>query len=669
MSTKLTFPRAIINTRDLSGGSVFETTVVPLHLPCFFTFAEKGIPNVPVLGAYDTQAAKFGGGCFDERSPYFTHQSVFAKKACTYQQVYMIRMLPQDANTGGLVLELTVTPTQVIQYQKDNLGRRITDSNGDFIAKVGPDGTTKIKEAGYTLSWSTRALGADESIKHIVVTPNSDGSTTYPIIAIKAKSPGAYINKYGFALYYTQDFNTSLVNNINAMTYYFEPYYINPASSLQTSVLDIFSSKFQEFSFKAGAYDSDTLTYVELGELIKRYVDPTDTNSIGLEFDMNVYTSNVDEILTNLATVSPEITSAKEMINFVSGVDTTGQEYDHIVVDNASSEIVNDEVVNYSVGGSDGTLTEASYESLVEQYITGNVYPGFVNKQRYPFTHFYDSGFSINAKKALIAVLALRDTAVVSLSTQDVALVDNSEANDVSIGTALASQIALYPESTLEGTTACRADIYSQVGDLATPTPWKKRIPYTYHRLITRCMYEGATQIKGEPKTRPNSEVTAIVNSNWVPDTDTQNQLSWGNGINSVQYADLDTKYYPDLRSVYTNETSLLSSSCFVDRMVYVKRFVYQAFTEFAGDDTNPTAQFKKIQDRIDGLCNKALNGYARTVTSVYQTASDMQEGYTYSVDVTVYGNVPDRVWKTTLIIRRDQVSSTNSTTTKTPGG
>ena len=71
MSRFKDFPHPIINVKDESIVDVFVSEEVPLHIPLFLSYSEKGTPNKLEYGTYDQLKDTIGAGAFDEFSSYF----------------------------------------------------------------------------------------------------------------------------------------------------------------------------------------------------------------------------------------------------------------------------------------------------------------------------------------------------------------------------------------------------------------------------------------------------------------------------------------------------------------------------------------------------------------------------------------------------------------------
>jgi hypothetical protein len=658
-----TFPNTYISVIDDSIQTITPNTVLPLHLPLFAVFAAQGLPNVPVLGDFGVISAAYGAETFNPRGVFFQHPTEFALNALQFQQCMFVRLVDPEALTGNMVLECAVTGGQIPQYMHNSDGSLILNESGDPTPQM--SGGLAVTAAGVTLAWSVRALTSEELYNGLTpVTVSS--TTTYPIIATSGTYPGSGINNTGFSLYYTPLFSETIVENIGAMTYQFAPATINPNTNLVSPILDKFNNPSNPISFLANAQDPTTTLFYDLPDVLSNnYLPGT------IPYNVSVYETNVATIAAAIVATSPNLTGTNPaLINILTCIDANQNPYWYAQVTTGSAQVVNQNVVLYNQGGTDGTTTKTMLENLTEQFMTGVTYPSISDNLRYPFSHFYDSGYSLATKQALLQVWSTatgfpgRDDVKFDFCTQDVANVPNTEAQDQAAGATLRTAVLLYPESELYGTQAIRASIYQQCAKLASNNSYQKFVPANLDRLIKRCIYDGSIAIKGTPKGRPNSEVTVFDQStlNWAPSNATQKQLSWSTGLNYISYCDIATLFYSDLRSVYPTDASLLSDDVFVDRIIYIKYIVRRIWTIYSGVDTPIINLFTQIGKRIDKTISTAFGGTPSTNTIIYQTENDSAQGFAITVQVNVQGTIPNRIWNVLIPVSRLPTASSSTT-------
>jgi len=633
------FPHYEINVKDESGANVLAVEELSLHRPLYFGLAEKGPINVPVYGSYSELASIFGEGTFDEYSKYFKHQTVFVKENVKYQKVFFVRVAPDTAAEAGLVIEAEVTD----------------------------DGSS------VTVNWNTRALASGESINNIAPA-TSGNTTTYPVYAIKMKYAGEFGNNVGVSIYSDSD-NNDDSSRLGTRLYNISFFEIPYGSNTAFNILDKFLSKVQTIAFKPNTVDPDTG--------VRLYYDDIMYNNFeegAIPFDSYLYSENVEAIGTAILNYdtsnggSPAFTDPW-LVDIFGKDDNKTYDLSDPEVPLTNVTITNslfEDVINYAVGGSDGlsgTIADnLLFETLVQNWLTTingvpSVFPDILDNSRYPITHLYDSGFITPTKEKLIDFASVRDDIKITISTQSVynssdgSFADpNTSAEDYSAGSILATQAKLHPESFLFGTQACRFAVYAQCGKIVTNNQYIHIVPATIDAMVKKAYWQGATYVKGEPKGLPSSEVTILKDVNWFPASDTVKQLDWDAGINYMQYYDMTSYHYPSTKTVYANDTSLLSDDIFVDYIVYLKHLARIEWAKYAGVSYSVSKLIGNIERTLTSSIYKALGSYIRTEVTAYQTAEDAALGYQLTVQIAVYDTPANRVWKVIIPVRREEV-------------
>lgn len=663
-----TFPGVNLKgVQDTSAGSRSTNTTIPLHLPLFFIMAEKGPVGTPVLCDEATAYAVFGDLTFDPTKPYFNHQQMFAKYAMGYQQVYLLRVADDKATTAGIVVEATLAKTNVTQYKKDTLGHRVMDGiTGLPEPKMQVDSRTPVTEPGFSISWSIRALGVGETFDGLV--PKTTGSadtlkTTYPILAAYGNSPGSAVNRQGFKFYFGTDVSTATEAALSSILYRFVPVTLASDNSGNVSVVsDIYTATHNDVSLKPAAVNPSTAQDMSLDAIAFNNFAASGTGSLG--YSVHVYSDNVSTIGTQIKTRAKEIPAATDpfLINIMTAQDVNGLPYDHFEVDTASSSVLNSNIPIFLEGGSDGTVSLANFESLITTFLQGDEIVEFQDYYRYPFSHVYDSGFSLKAKYALMNIYSLRDDVNITWATQDLLTnpkTANTQAQDQSAGAAILSRVRTYPESTDFGTGAMRGEIFQQCGKLATTSGYTTgNVVTSLDRLIKRCTYYSGTFIKGSPKGRPNNEVRLFSSISWTAATDTQRQLNWDTSLNTISYADTQTLFYPDIISIFPDTTSLLSDGVFVDYIIFLKHIARNKWTYYVGREDAISTLADTISQDIDKTCSTIFKGKITTSTTVTQTESDLAAGDTATITIAIQGNMPNRIWNVIIPVSRAAASA-----------
>ena len=253
MAKVYTYPHWEINVIDNSIYTPLVRETLPLFRPIFFMRAQSGLTGVPQwCNDYNSAVAKYGEGTFDISTKYFSREALYLNNLFARQGAFIVRLAEANtSSTGSLVLELTVKKTKVVQYEKDDNGQWVRDTNGDKIPVTDTNGA-EVVEDGYELKWSTRPLvltdpaiangstvgnatvggsavgSADfrpETVTNLLPVTygtGDDAYTVYPILAVKANSVGEYANDIGVKLFSDLDnFDDTLASNLGSMLYSF----------------------------------------------------------------------------------------------------------------------------------------------------------------------------------------------------------------------------------------------------------------------------------------------------------------------------------------------------------------------------------------------------------------------------------------------------------------
>lgn len=645
------FPHFQFDINDVSRRPLPAPAAPGLHQPVFFGFAEKGPLNVPTKGSIAFLSRIYGEKTFETRSKYFHHPNLYARFAGGYQEIWFVRLGDENMAKASLVLEASTKTVDMIQYQKDTFGARLLDGEGDPLPVLEVDGVTPVTEPGLELTWGVRAIDTanDETLTNLQPVTTMDGDdevTTYPIVAFEADSFGSAGNLAGFKLWFDPEFTESVVENIGALTYQFAPMLLDDLTNNALPVRDIYQAGEISVALKRDALDTSVNQYYDLEERVRNQYTSTDGNAPHslIPMSLHVYDQYVEAIGDAVVALSPELVGTDAfMINILSGMDTANHHYDHFQTTN-DANFVNANRVNYLTGGSDGQIKLANLEALYIDYMGGSVYPEISDEARYPFTHIYDSGFSIDAKMAMINFGSFRKDVKFDLATQDVSLVPNGKAEDQSTGAALRAAALLHPESTFFGTPAIRYSIYQQCGRLASDPTYQMWVPMTLDRMVKRCMYEATSQSRGQPTGLPNAAVTMFSEINWTPSSDDQKRLNWSTALNYVQHYDTTGVHFADYRSVYPYDDSVLSDDILVDRLVYIKHMCRIVWATYVGRREPAETLFDLISKDIDKRIFTAFNSEITSETTVYKTEEDEALGYKNTVQVRILSPMPNRV-------------------------
>ncbi|BDH16618.1 MAG: hypothetical protein [Bacteriophage sp.] len=378
------------------------------------------------------------------------------------------------------------------------------------------------------------------------------------------------------------------------------------------------------------------------------------------------------------------------LLNFLGGYDVDGASYfTFSLADSANFggvTITMDNVI-YASGGTDGLKTTASgendelanyelFDSLVRAEMAnfGDGTVQWLNTARYPVSTFWDSGFSVDTKKAMLTPLGKRKDVAVILATQSVAdyvttnaggkitkvwswVPPNNEAEETSLAGSLRTLASSYPESEVYGTSVCRAIIVGQCGTLINSN-YTRKLPLTYE-LAAKVAYfmgdangvwrdDGAYDVKGNNKI----EFMKDINLSWKNEN-VANQ-AWANGLVYAEDYDIKSLFFPAVRTVYNNDTSVLNSSITMFAICFIERVCQGAWRDLVGNAKWTQAKFKQESNQIiaDRL-NNVFDGRFIISVDTFFTQADSQRGFSYGCKVYLYAPNMKTVGQYTIVAQR----------------
>lgn len=673
MAKMLSYPHFVINVEDQSKYDEYVSDDLEcLHVPMLFGRYAKGPINKPIWVTRATINRIFGKEWSDTLTNYFTHESLFIEKALSGQGVFIVNLKSEDCMTANILVTATVTKgINVVQYERDEYGNRILDENGDPIPKLS-EANQPIMEPGIKIKWSVRTLDP-ETEKHVTdVRPvtedgEEEGSTvtTYPILAAVAKYPGVSGDNLGFRFYFNLDEQQDdRLSDNKALEYSFSPVELDYSDNNPSVIRNTWNQIYSTFMLKPKQFDSKVMQNISCDEVLASNY-PTDTDN-ELPFTFYTYTDYIKEIGQMVIDVETNDLTLTDpyLVNIFSLINLDNTDYHHVESDPDSSIFFNSNYTIYLQNGSDGDTSQDTYEHLIRQFLSLETFPELKDQYRYPITHLYDTGYKNETKEAFIEFLSLRDDVRVELSTQDLTNEINDISEDQSVGLYLRTRALLQPESTLKGTDCCRASIYCHSGTVYDDR-YSGYIPLTLDILDKRIKYQSSTYMKGEPKGRPYSEITLFKNLNWVAFDENNKNLFWESGINYIQHFNRTGVFWPDLRTVYTSDTSVLSEWSFVDAIVYAKHIIRKIWTIYTGSTTPVEELFSSIENKVNDYLRKAYNGRYTTRVKAWRNEQDAKLGYLCRLTMYITGRTSMRVFECEIVTFKDETVIAGMTTTE----
>lgn len=710
-------------TNDLSTRQVLPSPIpTPQHLPLTFFYAEKG-PTTKQLVAGAARLNLYGQKTFDSTSKFFNHSTLFSNAINAKGNVQMHqRLVPTDANPEANVrLYLEVVPSLVPALIRGADGTPTLDVSGNvqptadtivghkvrIVREVitGPMtvGDASQKAGALTGTTGTATLTPPNSGAPASLTVATATSIMYPLMDIKASSQGAFANNSGVRFYPATGDKVASKYLTKTKSY---PYFLSvinrlDANTAPTIIPNLFGEKASTVTLSPNSVNPYNGAQVSLDNILPAKFENIDDPSLPLEYsdigDVHVYYNDIQSAATALITdeagwAAPGITAFdwnsidytsivtydSMILNMLGNESASGAQYYTIEQDVVSAAAANETVVVtsttnniYMVGGSDGTMNEIGFETLVSSYMAQYLDPNSqvqdtaINVE----SIIYDSGYtntmgSTFGKGALIDFLGQRkDTFVVSSSydpmdpnakngTQPMLLSD-----ELAVATSLKTRFSLFPESTYYGTGVARGMIIGQSG-LIRNSLWKKRVPMTYEIAVKSAEYMGAGNQEWTNGKSFDSAPGNIITSTYdlqpafIP-ANTKFTL-WNTGLVWAQPFDRRTFFFPALQTVYEDDTSVLNSYFTALAIGYLNKVAWKTWRNFTGISSVNNAQLAERVNRFveNELTNK-FDGKFVVYADTLFTAQDELRGYSWTLVFKLYSPNMKTVMTTSVEVYR----------------
>lgn len=662
---------------------------LPDHLPMVFIWAQKG-PIGRQLTDGSNLVPLYGSDTFDLRKKYATHQTVLSGVFSDAGNAQMIeRLVPADAGPkSNMLLSLEVLVTTVPVYQRDDNGIVLKDTNGAPLV-VPPVSGQAVTTAGFKVRWlktniTSGGPGVDDSVSFGQATSAAgtltDGESTslvYPMLEYWAGSYGAAGSNEGLRLIApmsTDDTppNPALLTAAEpAFQYRLQAISRATATTTPGIVNALDGSTSMDFVLEPGFIHPISGNAMYLGDIFK------DTyQSIGNPLRADVYAGipNLHIYTDNIATVQAlllageqtalaaleqsagsDITSANTsadafMFNVLTFRNSGGAQYRSVIQDTTGGGLTFGAATNlYCAGGSDGTMDDATFNTMVAQRLTayGDPTSDVLDTALNPISVFYDSGFALETKYAACNLLARRkDTGVIlSTYTEGQTL---TAAQEASVGISLRSRLALFPESTYFGTPVVRGVIMARYGKMLGVN-YSKKLPLTLWLAGKAAAMMGAGSGMWNASKLFDIDPGSIVNNftdlnvSFVPAS--QRIVDWSTGLNYPIAYSMDRMFFPALKTVYNDDTSVLTSFFAMMGCISLQKVGEQVWREFSGAVRFTRAQLvQNVNQAVTDKTNGKYAGLLKVIPQAYISGGDDKRGYSYTLPIQMYANNSENV-------------------------
>ena len=683
-----THPHVNINVKDESVGAVVNNVILPLHKPFFPIRAAKGDVNVPHWFTGAEALAHYGKETFEKTSKFYRNEQLYIQNGITENQAaWYCRLATDDAKKSSLVIEAQVVTADIPQYKRDASGAIVYEidpvTEEEIPVTLKDELNNPVTESGVKVIYTARPLEDGEVFDMVETKAVADG-TKYPIMAFEYLSPGVAGDDSCFKFFCEPASQTEAgLAQHDALLYTFMPMEKAYGSDTPANLSNIFGTSYTQFYLKPDVVEKSTGRQLSSNETVLRYYTNTISKQYTLPYNVHFYSENVEAVAqaildseTNAAIL--EEVSNPWMVNICTLTTLDNIPFTHAILGDENEVKFNSVWVNYLAGGTDGDISDKTFEELYRNVLKMKSIPELIDTAKYPITHLYDVGYTYDTKEAMAIFMGTQKRCKVELAAHETYnfIKEASEEGEVSykqvtmpmqdmdssisMATAVRSACLLTPESELYGTPACRGEIFGQSGYL-NDTNVKAIVPATLWIMQKRAQYHNTTFIKNTVKGSPNNNVTIFRKWNWTPFAKDQRQLNWDNGINYFQYADMQTLFYPDIRTIYTEETSMLSETTYTDAIVYLMYMIDKTWAEHSGRTIPSNQLYDLVTKAIEGKAYAAFGNLFTVTATMYQTEAEALAGFIHHIQVVMTGYSPTRVWEADIIVRRENLDSAAS--------
>lgn len=675
LSITNSLPRTIIRGfKDESGAPlVFEEDALPIHLPLVMGFAAWGPHDELTLVGGSGFKAIFDADSLDHAKPFATHQSEIVNAIVPSGNLFFYRrFLGAGAQIATLRLGVEVVADEIDQFERSANGQYRLDQAGVPIP-------TAQKEDGFRLRWTLTAVNSDEqgdtfgrAAQRTGTMVSSDGAESkyYPVMDLKARFYGSRGNNLGIriqapTLLSAVEINSDDVSDIGAYLYRFFAVKRADAQSTSTVISTRQGEQYVDFSFKEGAVSRQTGRKYFIDDiLLEAYEssDPEAFDGYGPFSDVHVYHDNVQEILGQLHPVESAATSLEDqhLINFFTGVGVDGAPYYTIKVEGVSEDglLFTENSSHFAQGGADGVMGPTKLDELMVAEL--NAFEDgpipYMDMAAYPFSCFYDSGFGPEVKRALPALYARPDMYFVA-ATQVAGKRLNTPSEDSSMAASLRAHYRSVPESEHWGTSACRAIVIANGGELIGSS-FKGYLPFTIAFARKCAEYMGSSTGYMNANRRfssaPGNTITDYKKHNVVFRKEGARSEDWKNGLVFAQSFGLRSIFWPALQSIYDDQTSILNSFFNMAICCNLTRVGERAWRWFTGDDYRSRGEFlRDVREYVEQETLGRYDNRGEVTPNPHYTQLDDVLGYSWHLDITWSGQVARKVETLTIITKR----------------
>lgn len=672
---------------------------VPQHFPIFFIKAQKGDYNAHLVTNGLDIIELYGRDTIDPNKDFFNHQTALMLQVLSRGNACFINRIPTNATAGKRTLIAVVKQASIQPQWRNEDGSVVSDIVNENINGY---------EVRIKLTTADVIDGANEDWDSV------NGDTAYPLFTLFG-TDGELSNNSGIRIWPANGvsaFPTPLSVMEKALTAVYNMQVVHKSEFGSVSVVQSrLGDPYTKVAFKPGAFDyTNPKVTFGLGNIITNYTDDgTSTGTVPVQGEfskMTLYRKSVAALTTLLynneqtarttlgsippqvgdpgITVAGDLPAGKFLIDFLSGVDYDGNPYYGFTTITTGTGVITaarDRTI-YLTGGTDGDLTDEP--TAVESVYDAQTNPGgynpspyeigvmdlidsvesetnpLIDTARFPFKHIYDSGFSMVVKRRLMEWVSIRPSSFVTVGTHIGGISTPISASvELSRGISLVNSGKLFVESDTWGTPVCRICVVMQSGLLADDS-YDSRVSNVFELAIKRAQYMGASDGILKPEFSYDSKGGNIIENMkdvslaYLPQA--TKSKAWNGGLIYCQSFDMHRNFFPSTHTVYETDESVLTGDIFVQICCDLKLKAEQVWRIMTNNSDLTPAQFaEEATKEMEKLVYGKYGTRVMVKPVVTFTPADTTRGYSWTMTVNVYGNVPKTVQQTAISVWRQE--------------
>ena len=666
------------STRPYSRGA--EET--PQHCPKFWIYAQKG-PTSEELLVGDDRILMYGEDTFVERSPYFNHQTKFSNSVNAKGNAAMyVRVLPTDIGPKPSIRAyIDVLPTLIDLYERNLDGSIKTNVSGDPIVNGTTPGFRVKIVTDYLGSTPTTLPFGQATIKAGDQTNGTTTSQRFPLFDLEHSFYGSDGMLAGIRLWAQTEDNvsimpTKLMAREKAYPYSLSVIRKNSATGNVKPVSSVFGEQTMTVTMKQDVIDPTSTSRLYFGERVvedyQNLTDPKYAKKYGEFGRVHVYQENIETLLAMFqAAEVPFIDESydftadvadKHLFNFITGTTSQGVPYQsYVFTDTGNSVRLSQSTNVFTKGGSDGTMSHAGHAALVSEYMERYKNPDDeLNDIAYHVeSHIHDSGFPLLTKYSLINFISQRKDTIVTLSPTEFGQPALSPSEEYSVAASLRARLDLHPESSYFGTPVFRALIQGSAGRVRG-SAYIERFPLTHEIAVKSAAFMGAGNGRWKPKEKFDGQPGSIIETQfdltnpWTPQS--VRNRNWDIGLNWVQRHGRESFFFPALKTVYSDDTSVLTSYITACAIAYLNKITQKIHRMFSGRSDLTPAQFTDaVNSAYSAEVKDIFDGRFVVVPKAFFSSMDQVRNYSWTLPVEIYAPGMQTVMTAYTVARRIQ--------------